>query len=144
MPYRKAKNKTMKKEIPIPDPVFMKAVFHAKERYPEECCGILAGKRSSEGECRILDYIRTENDSFSESKHGDFRIDPLKLYELEKDLEEKGLEILGFVHSHPDAPAVLSKEDIKYMIPNLLYLILEISEGEVRDFGLFEQEFDRK
>ena len=38
-------------------------------------------------------------------------------------------EIIGFYHSHPDVPAILSDEDKEYMIPEMLYLILEVREG---------------
>ena len=99
-----------------------------EEKYPLEACGIILGRRD-EDNIVITNYIPLENDSPGSEQNSHFAIDPLKLYEYEKTLVVDGNEIIGFYHSHPDAPAIPSEEDKEYMIPELLYLILEVQEG---------------
>ena len=50
-----------------------------------------------------------------------------------KKADPRGLEIVGIYHSHPDCPAILSKEDEKYMVPGLEYVIMSVQNGEVVD-----------
>ncbi len=104
----------------------------AKKAYPNECCGILVGKRSEKGEIEITE-IREASNQFHGQKSVHFQINPLFVYHLEQEIEASGLEIVGVYHSHPDCPAILSKEDEKYMVPGLLYVIMSVKNGEVVD-----------
>ena len=101
-----------------------------EEKYPLEACGIILGRRDEEN-IVITNYTSFENDVSASEQGSHFAIDPLKLYEYEKTLVVDGNEIIGFYHSHPDTPATPSEEDKEYMIPELLYLILEVQEGIV-------------
>ena len=104
----------------------------AKKAYPCECCGILVGKKSEKGEIEVTD-IRKASNQIQGQKSVHFQIDPLFIYRLEQELESRGLEIVGVYHSHPDCPAILSKEDEKYMLPGLEYVIMSVQNGEVVD-----------
>ena len=104
----------------------------AKKAYPNECCGILVGKKSERGDIEVTEIRETEN-QFQGQKSVHFKIDPLFVYHLEQELEVRGLEIVGIYHSHPDCPAILSKEDEKYMVPGLEYIIMSVQNGEVVD-----------
>ena len=127
---------------------------HAIAEYPSECCGIIFGKYRADGGVEVSEFVKVQNEvvagtekdrkgSYSDSnsdrgnnrdnnseKNRHYRIDPLKLYEFEKEYAVKGFEIIGFFHSHPDAPAILSKEDEHNMIPGQIYMIIEIRYGE--------------
>ena len=107
-------------------------VLAAKKAYPNECCGILVGKKSEKGEIEVTEIREVEN-QFQGQKSVHFKIDPLYLYHVEQELDPRGLEIVGVYHSHPDCPAILSKEDEKYMIPGLEYVIMSVQNGEVVD-----------
>ena len=104
----------------------------AKKAYPCECCGILVGKKSEKGEIEVTE-IRKASNQIQGQKSVHFQIDPLFIYRLEQELESRGLEIVGVYHSHPDCPAILSKEDEKYMLPGLEYVIMSVQNGEVVD-----------
>ena len=104
----------------------------AKKAYPCECCGILVGKKSEKGEIEITE-IREASNQFQGQKSVHFQIDPLFIYRLEQELEVRSLEIVGIYHSHPDCPAILSKEDEKYMVPGLEYVIMSVQNGEIAD-----------
>jgi proteasome lid subunit RPN8/RPN11 len=58
---------------------------------------------------------------------------------LEQEIEASGLEIVGVYHSHPDCPAILSKEDEKYMLPGLEYVIMSVQNGEVVDVKSYKK-----
>jgi len=119
-----------KDNVYLPHAIKLKIQAQAKEEYPFECCGILFGKKVPDNGRKIDDYVRVQNECCFDDKNRHFRLDPLKLYEFEKRYREKGLDIFGFFHSHPDAPAVLSIEDEQEMIPGLLYMIAEVQNGD--------------
>ena len=111
----------------------------AKKAYPSECCGILVGKKSERGDIEINE-IREASNQFQGQKSVYFQIDPLFIYRLEQELEVRGLEIVGIYHSHPDCPAVLSKEDENYMVPGLEYVIMSVKNGEVVDVKSYQRD----
>lgn len=106
--------------------------------YPEECCGILLGNGKVPDLCGDLwETYRMENVAAGETGREHFRMDPLELYRAERQAEERGMQIVGFYHSHPDHPARLSTEDEREMIPGLVCLIVSVREGfcgEIRCF----------
>lgn len=99
--------------------------------YPAEACGIVLGQSDSSivsgqsdgGDCRILRVQDLRNSTAGGRANVYFEIDPLELYRIEQLAGKEGMEILGIFHSHPDKPARPSSEDVKYMIPGMLYLI---------------------
>lgn len=99
--------------------------------YPAEACGIVLGRSDSSivsgqsacGACRILRAQDLRNSTAGGRANVYFEIDPLELYRIEQLAGKEGMEILGIFHSHPDKPARPSSEDVKYMIPGMLYLI---------------------
>ena len=99
---------------------------HLAGSYPDEGCGILAGDDSGS----IEEVFSTVNGSVTERSTGHYEIDPLTMFELETKAEEKGYSILGFYHSHPDCPPMMSSEDKEYMIPNMLYVIASVHKGK--------------
>ena len=105
----------------------------AKKAYPCECCGILVGKKSEKGEIEVTEIREASNQIQGGQEATHFRIDPLNLYYIERELESSNLEIVGFYHSHPDCKAILSDEDIKYMVPGLVYTILSVTAQGVVD-----------
>ena len=105
----------------------------AKKAYPGECCGILVGKKSEKGEIEVTEIREATNQTQGNAQNTHFVIDPLDLYQVEKELEGSGQEIVGFYHSHPDCKAILSDEDRKYMVPGLLYVILSVTANGVVD-----------
>ena len=105
----------------------------AKKAYPCECCGILVGKKSERGEIEVTEIREASNQIQGGEEATHFSIDPLFLYNIERELESRGLEIVGFYHSHPNCKAILSDEDIKYMVPGIVYTILSVTAHGVVD-----------
>ena len=105
----------------------------AKKAYPCECCGILVGKKSEKGEIEVTEIREASNQIQGGEEATHFRIDPLNLYYIERELESSNLEIVGFYHSHPDCKAILSDEDRQYMVPGLVYTIMSVTAHGVVD-----------
>lgn len=103
---------------------------YARTAYPDECCGVVLGKRE---EGMISEIVPIHNEDESASRRVHFAIDPLKLYQVERDAAKRGLEVIGFYHSHADYPAVLSQEDERFMVPGCYYVIVSVEEGQCRD-----------
>ena len=101
---------------------------HGEETYPEECCGILIGKYE-DNIPKVLEIRKMKNVN-SESKKTKYSIDTLEILSLEKELEDKELEMIGIYHSHPDHPSRPSETDLQYAWPNLSYIILSVDNGK--------------
>ena len=82
---------------------------HGEETYPHECCGALLGCPSAEG-WRVIDCVRAGN-TRTDSAHNRYQIAPIELVRIQRSAREKGLEIAGFYHSHPDHAAQWSATD---------------------------------
>jgi proteasome lid subunit RPN8/RPN11 len=82
---------------------------HGEETYPHECCGVLLGK-SANGVNAVEDAIRAGN-TRTDSAHNRYNIAPQELVKIQRQGRERGLDIVGFYHSHPDHPAQWSKTD---------------------------------
>lgn len=84
-------------------------VAHALEDAPIECCGMLATKDGVVAEVR-----RAKNKEASPYR---FSIDPLETRKHEMAIDDAGMELAGFYHSHTGSPAVPSPTDIRMMGP---------------------------
>lgn len=83
---------------------------HGEETYPHECCGALLGRPDAKGWC-VLESIRAGN-TRTDSAHNRYQIAPLEMVRIQRSARDKGLEITGFYHSHPDHPAQWSPTDL--------------------------------
>ena len=82
---------------------------HGEETYPHECCGALLGRHGEDG-WQVVDAIKAGN-TRTDSAHNRYNIAPIELVRIQRSAREKGLEIAGFYHSHPDHPAQWSPTD---------------------------------
>jgi proteasome lid subunit RPN8/RPN11 len=82
---------------------------HGEETYPYECCGIMLGRAEADA-IRVTDLIRAGN-TRTDSAHNRYNIAPQELIKAQREARNKGLDIVGFYHSHPDHPAQWSKTD---------------------------------
>src|SRR5258708_10675129 len=88
---------------------------HGEETYPNECCGVLLGKNSTEGNTptainTVHKIVRAGN-TRTDSAHNRYNIAPQELIKIQRQARGLGLDIVGFYHSHPDHPALWSPTD---------------------------------
>src|SRR5881397_700587 len=82
---------------------------HGEETYPHECCGALLGQM--QGDVRIAEATVRCTNTNTERGHDRYQIDPRELVRVQREARERGLDIVGFYHSHPDWPARWSQTD---------------------------------
>ena len=76
---------------------------HAREAAPRECCGILIGTSDS-----VVENVRAGNLADGTTR---FEIDPRDHIKAVRLSRAKGLDIVGFYHSHPRSRAYPSETD---------------------------------
>ncbi len=104
-------------------------IKQAKEHFPIECCGIMAGKVN--GELIEITEIFPMTNVDRSPEH--FSLDPQEQFEVYYTIREKGLKMLGNYHSHPHTPARPSREDIRLAYdPKAVYMILSLQEAAPR------------
>lgn len=110
---------------------------HAQEVYPDECVGALLGDLAYATLTKtVYETVRLDNqwdDSDTETKRRRFKVTAFDYQHVESLAQEKGMDLLGFYHSHPDHPAIPSETDLKYAWPVFSYLILPIHQGKPGD-----------
>ena len=103
---------------------------HAEAGYPEEICGGLLGARFEDGSIEIREAIAIDN-SRTDERNRRYLISPREVLELERRAGKTGLNLVGFYHSHPDAPAVPSDFDRQHAWPWYTYVIASVRNGEL-------------
>lgn len=100
---------------------------HAAAGFPHEVVGILAGSASTHTITEVADLVNERADS----AHNRYKVSGLTLHRAQQALEARGLDILGYYHSHPDHPSRYSDFDRDHALPNLSYVIVSVMQGEV-------------
>lgn len=116
---------------------------HGERDYPFECCGLLIGHFAADGSKEVVETYPISNAREEEAKRNRFLIRPEELLAGERAALKKGLDVVGFYHSHPDDAAVPSRYDLDHAWPIYSYIIVSVGEGSARDLQSWEMEEDR-
>lgn len=113
---------------------------HGEETWPHECCGVLLGRFSTEDQAmvnEVEDAVRATN-TRTDSAHNRYHIAPQELVRIQRTSRARGLEIVGFYHSHPDHPAQWSSTDLAeaHWI-GCSYVITAVEQGAARQTNSF-------
>jgi proteasome lid subunit RPN8/RPN11 len=111
--------------------------------YPDECCGILLGRIDEGGRRSVEDIVPAPNAGRAEERHHRFHIDPEEFIRAEKQARLRGLDVIGFYHSHPDHPATPSEYDREQALPFYSYVILSVRKGASAEISSWELSGDR-
>jgi proteasome lid subunit RPN8/RPN11 len=123
--------------IVLTDDVVAVIRAHGVETYPNECCGALIGRDRTVSESFALP------NTTEEGPRRRFLVRPGDYRAAEARAAEKGCELLGFYHSHPDHPAEPSQYDLDHAWPFFSYVILEVRNAEPRDLRSWRLRDDR-
>jgi proteasome lid subunit RPN8/RPN11 len=96
--------------LKLPQSAYLSLRQHGEETYPHECCGVLLG-RFDDGSKTVSHIARCGN-TRADSLHNRYSIDPRELIRIQREGRERGEDIVGFYHSHPDHPARWSSTDL--------------------------------
>jgi len=115
---------------------------HGERDYPFECCGLMLG-RFDDGRKKVIETYPISNAREEAAKRNRFLIRPDELMRGEKYAREKGLDVVGFYHSHPDDRAVPSQYDLEHAWPTYSYIVIAVEKGQAADLRSWEMESDR-
>jgi proteasome lid subunit RPN8/RPN11 len=111
--------------------------------YPNEGCGLLLGRWNGAEE-RIIEEVRPMENARLDSPRNRYLIRPEELLRISREVEPRGLEVVGFYHSHPDFNAVPSAFDREHAWPGYGYLIVRVQDGEPRETRAWSLREDRE
>ena len=95
--------------------------------YPHEICGLMFGRGGDDRivievfECRNLNKLKPETR---------YDMDPKDYLKGEASARQKGLDVLGIFHSHPDHPDKASETDREAAWAGFSYVIMSIQKGK--------------
>jgi proteasome lid subunit RPN8/RPN11 len=95
--------------------------------YPEEVCGLLLGKWTPGGIVLATQAVVVPNGALPAERTHRYTIPPRLMLEWERIGQRSGLSIVGFFHSHPDAPPIPSATDASLAWPGYVYVIVALS-----------------
>src|SRR5258708_29319289 len=116
---------------------------HAEADYPHECGGLLLGHLAADNTKTVIETLPMENTADVERRHDRVLIDPRALMLVERGAREKGLDVIGYYHSHPDDEPVPSQFDLDHALPVWSYIIVSVREQKAVDWNSWEMENDR-
>ena len=110
---------------------------HAREASPAECCGLVGG---SHGKARTVYRLR----NVARDPLVGYEAAPEELFAAQRDIRERGQELLGIYHSHPrSAEPVPSETDVRLAYyPSAIYFIIGLGAGSatLRAFRISERD----
>jgi proteasome lid subunit RPN8/RPN11 len=116
--------------LTIPQYIFDKMIAHCRSGYPDEACGILAGKDGRVQ--KIYEMTNVEPSPVS------YFMDPKEQFEAMKNMRLEGLKMLAIYHSHPFSPAYPSAKDVSLAFySDALYIIVGPADKDNPDVKAF-------
>lgn len=107
---------------------------HCETVYPEEGCGLVAGRAG-----RVTYIYPIDNILHSQTA---YEMAPLQQVQTMLEIEAQGNELCAIFHSHPHTPAYPSPTDVtQAYYPEAVYLIVSLQDRqqpEIRGFRIIE------
>ena len=121
----------------LPRSVYDTLRTHGEQTYPHECCGALIGRILAADASRnqpagwLVEAAIPAGNTRTDSAHNRYSISPIELVKIEREARQRGLDIAGFYHSHPDHPAQWSITDFQEAHwLGCCYVITQVAEGK--------------
>ena len=144
--------------VEIPGEILHELFRHALEAFPEECCGLIVGDARQ----RFHRVLRCRNeatqrqhdpsDPFDRDNHAAFYMSPANYHRVLDEAQTTLERVTGVYHSHVDADAYLSEDDLAYAeqafspFPHAAQIVVAVSGREdrkdpkVQGAGIFDRE----
>jgi len=114
----------------VPGLIRDEIIAHARDHFPRECCGILAGKQGDITQLHRLTNLEQGVDRYL--------FDDEEFYKVYWQIENRGEELLAVYHSHPVTIAYPSKTDVAFAFwPEAVYLICSLEHPDAPDIRGF-------
>jgi [CysO sulfur-carrier protein]-S-L-cysteine hydrolase len=121
--------------IELPQAFYRDIVAQAREEYPNEACGLIAGEA---GVPVRLYRMRNADES-----PVTYRLDPKEQLEVFNEMDDRGWDLFAIYHSHTGSEAYPSPTDVRLALyPEASYLLLSLSDDEpvLRGFRILDGE----
>ncbi|HEY5640070.1 MAG TPA: M67 family metallopeptidase [Dehalococcoidia bacterium] len=123
--------------LPLSEGVREDMIAHAREQFPKECCGMLAGVGG-----QPVKVVRATNSEDSEFR---YRVDDRELLRFLRDCDDNGWDFLAVYHSHTRSEAYPSPTDVRLARnwPDPFYVLVSLEDEAnpvVRAFRITEGE----
>jgi proteasome lid subunit RPN8/RPN11 len=111
---------------------------YAREADPDECCGLIGG--TEDGRAKSIYSLR----NVAADKIVSYEAAPEDLFAAQRQMRERGEELLAIYHSHPrSAEPAPSETDVRLAYyPHAIYFIIGLagSQPAIRAFRISERE----
>jgi len=115
-------------EVRLPRTIVDAIVAQARDEYPNESCGIIAGTADAAEGGVALRYEACRNEAASPYRYS---IHPDDTFRVVVAIDDADEAVWGIVHSHVRSPAVPSATDIGLAtFPDALYVLVSLSDDE--------------
>ena len=112
-------------------------VSHAEATFPKECCGVMVG-----ADGLVHQAVALPN-TYTGPQEDFFVMDPKDLHRVDREARERGLDVLGVFHSHPNCDAYFSKRDLEHSCPWFSYVVLSVKNGRFDHANSYRPDFDQ-
>lgn len=136
----------------LPDEIVSAVYAHAEDDYPRECCGAIWLTEGPVGNAWEVMRCANAQDElhardpqrFPRDARIAYAISPQELLAINRRADTPGERLAVLYHSHPDADAYFSAEDLYFAAPfgepsypDTLYMIVSVQAGQARRHGCF-------
>ncbi len=125
------------RQLSLPSGIVDDIRSHAREVYPDECCGALFGRDEE-----VVEAFALPNPTEAGPRRR-FLVRPDDYRAAEQRARQRRVELLGFYHSHPDHPARPSQYDLDHAWPFFSYVIISVRSGEPAELTSWRLRDDR-
>ena len=103
-------------------------VAHARQTYPNECCGAMLGSIDDAG--KTVRVALPLKNAFDGAQATRYEVRPQDLLGADRTARERHMDLIGIYHSHPDCGAYFSGTDLQNSCPWYSFVVLSIQHGE--------------
>ncbi len=115
---------------------------HGEEAFPHECCGFLFGHKANDDKS-VVTVWQAANARLEADQHNRFLITAPMYIVADREARARGAEIIGFYHSHPNAPARPSTYDREHAWAWYSYVIVSVIDGSAEKISSWVLRPDR-
>ena len=116
--------------------LFIEMAEHGLRAFPNEACGLLAGRDGVPARFYAMRNLDASPVSY--------RLDPKEQLQVFDEMDEQGWDLLGIFHTHTHSEAYPSETDTKLAFyPDSLYLVMSLADRErpvLRAFTILDAE----
>jgi proteasome lid subunit RPN8/RPN11 len=96
-----------------------------------------------DGDSKFVKQAIALENAFEGAQAARYELRPEDLLAADKAARERGMDLIGIYHSHPDCDAYFSKTDLQNSCPWYSFVVLSIQKGEFHHANSWLPNFDQ-